>query len=138
MLVRLVTAVKDHLRKRSGSTTVVPVARASATCVLATGCQCQRGAGVAAPSGCVRPAIVREDRLKPTVRVRHRHPIGDLFNFLSLIKVTEPLKHTYTFYSSFSVVSSLIFLSFVFCGGEGVDSVDQGLAAFYTQRLPKE
>lgn len=59
------------LRKLRGSITVDHVAKVSASPVPATGCQCQRGAGAAVLSGCVRPATAREGRLTVTARVRH-------------------------------------------------------------------
>lgn len=71
MFLRLVMAVRRCSMRWRGSITVVHVARVSAILAPATGCLCQRGAGAAPLSGCVRPAIAREDQLTPTTRVTH-------------------------------------------------------------------
>lgn len=70
VLLRPVMIVTRCLWRRRGSTTVDHVVRVSATPAPVTGCPCQRGAGAVALSGCVRPVTDREDRWKPTARVR--------------------------------------------------------------------
>lgn len=74
--IRPVTAVRRCSQRRKGNTTVDHAARVSAIPAPATGCLCQREAGAAVLSGCVRPATDREGQLTPTARVRHLQPIS--------------------------------------------------------------
>lgn len=67
---RPVTAVRRCSRRPRGSITADHVARGSAIPAPATGCRCQREAGAASLSGCVRRATDREGQLILTARVR--------------------------------------------------------------------
>ena len=71
VLLRPVMVVRRCSRRQRGSITADLVARVSAIPAPVVGCRCQRGAGVMAPSGCVRPATASVDQLTLTVRVRH-------------------------------------------------------------------